>query len=213
MDYAAFLHTKQRRFKGSGFACDWTRLPASMFEWQKKIVAWATQKGRCAIWADTGLGKTIMQLSWADQVRAYTGKPVLILTPLAVSAQTVKEAEKFGIQAAICHETGGTMIGVTNYHKLHRFDASLYGGVMLSREQVETTISRFLSWHGCAVECDHDLQQVLDTDAAQRQEIERLKQRLAESEQAAYDIAGTIDFLKTENARLTQRVEELEEEF
>lgn len=136
MDYAAFLHTKQRRFKGSGFACDWTRLPASMFEWQKKIVAWATQKGRCAIWADTGLGKTIMQLSWADQVRAHTGKPVLILTPLAVSAQTVKEAEKFGIQAAICHETGGTMIGVTNYHKLHRFDASLYGGVVLDESSI-----------------------------------------------------------------------------
>lgn len=136
MDYQTFLQTKHRRFQGNGFACDWTLLPSSMFPWQKKIVAWATQKGRCALWADTGLGKTLMQLAWASQVWHYTGKPVLVLTPLAVSTQTVKEAEKFGIPAAICHETGAAMIGVTNYHKLHRFQASHYSGIVLDESSI-----------------------------------------------------------------------------
>ena len=137
MDYATFLQSKGKRFKGEGFACDESRLPSAMFEWQKKIVAWATMKGRCALWADTGLGKTIMQLAWADQVIAYTGKPVLILTPLAVSAQTVSEAHKFGLHAAVCaEEHGAVALSVTNYHKLHRFSASNYSGVVLDESSI-----------------------------------------------------------------------------
>ena len=139
MEYQAFLATKSRRFAGAGFACDEAVLPTAMFEWQKKIVVWACRKGRCAIWADTGLGKTIMQLAWADQVVRQTGKPVLILTPLAVSAQTVQEAKKFGIYAGLVTETDDfdhAMIGVTNYHKLHRFDASIFGGVVLDESSI-----------------------------------------------------------------------------
>lgn len=139
MDYDTFITSKLRRFHGDGFACDESRLPSRMFAWQRKIVTWACEKGRCAIWADTGLGKTIMQLAWADQVMAHTGKPVLILTPLAVSAQTVAEAHKFGLEAALCtsrDDVAMLTIGVTNYHKLHRFDASVFGGVVLDESSI-----------------------------------------------------------------------------
>jgi superfamily II DNA or RNA helicase len=137
MNYTDFLSTKSRRFTGVGFEADVPTLPKTLFEWQRKIVQWATRKGRCAIWADTGLGKTAMQLAWADQVAKHTGKPVLILTPLAVSAQTVKEAEKFGLHAEVCASSEqGTVLSVTNYHKLHRFDAGIYGGVVLDESSI-----------------------------------------------------------------------------
>lgn len=134
MTYDEFLRTKKRRFGEAGFAS--TQLPENLFAWQKKIVHWAVEKGRAAIWADTGLGKTAMQLAWADQVATHTEKPVLILTPLAVSAQTVKEAEKFGIVAKSCHESTNDRIQVTNYQKLHRFDASRYAGVVLDESSI-----------------------------------------------------------------------------
>jgi len=70
MDYQTFLASKSKRFQGEGFACDVSALPSAMFAWQQKIVQWACKKGRAALWADTGLGKTIMQLAWADQVEA-----------------------------------------------------------------------------------------------------------------------------------------------
>ena len=139
MDYQAFLQSKMKRFDGDGFACDPAVLPPAMFEWQRKIVGWACAKGRCAIWADTGLGKTIMQLAWADQVVRHTGQSVLILTPLAVSAQTVKEAERFGLRATIAHgqdDIGGPGIYVTNYQKLHRFTASVFGGAVLDESSI-----------------------------------------------------------------------------
>jgi hypothetical protein len=135
--YQDFLATKSRRFAGQGFVCDQSALPVGMFEWQKKIVSWATKKGRAAIWADTGLGKTLMQLAWADQVTRQTGKPVLILTPLAVSYQTVKEAQKFGLSARVCAEQGeAAVLSVTNYHKLHRFEAGAFGGVVLDESSI-----------------------------------------------------------------------------
>jgi len=139
MDYQTFLASKSKRFNGEGFACEDSRLPSAMFEWQQKIVQWACRKGRCAIWADTGLGKTIMQLAWADQVVQQTGQSVLILTPLAVSAQTVKEAMRFGLHATIAQgaeEIQGPGIYVTNYQKLHRFDASIFGGVVLDESSI-----------------------------------------------------------------------------
>jgi hypothetical protein len=120
-----------------GFEADEATMPSSLFPWQRRIVQWATKKGRAAIWADTGLGKTAMQLAWADQVTRYTKKPVLILTPLAVSHQTVKEAAKFGLSAQVCQQTeAGAILSVSNYQKLHRFDAGLYGGVVLDESSI-----------------------------------------------------------------------------
>lgn len=137
MTYLDFLATKSRRFGALGFTADDATLPPALFPWQRAIVKWAVKKGRCAIWADTGLGKTAMQLAWADQVTRYTGKPVLILTPLAVSHQTVKEAAKFGLTALVCGSSAdAAVLSVTNYHKLHRFNESVYGGVVLDESSI-----------------------------------------------------------------------------
>lgn len=137
LSYSEFLASKTRRFGETGFTVSANALPANLFDWQNRIVRWALRKGRAAIWADTGLGKTAMQLAWADQVAQQTGKPVLILTPLAVSYQTVAEAEKFGLHAEIvaCSQSPARL-HVTNYHKLHRFDASAYGGVVLDESSI-----------------------------------------------------------------------------
>jgi hypothetical protein len=81
------------------------------------------RKGRAAIFADCGLGKTPMQLVWAENVRRHTGKPVLIVAPLAVTFQHVAEAEKFGIDAAVSRDGSvPSGITVTNYDRLHLFD-------------------------------------------------------------------------------------------
>lgn len=91
MIYDEFIKTKEVRHIDSGFDVDIESINDKLFDWQKSIVKWALAKGKCAIFADCGLGKTIMQLEWARQVNLHTGKPVLIVAPLAVSAQTVNE--------------------------------------------------------------------------------------------------------------------------
>ena len=96
-------------------------LPAALFDYQADIVRWALRRGRAALFAGTGLGKSIMELSWCDAVAAYTGRPVLLLAPLAVAAQMIREAEKFGIPARMVRDQSdvGPGINVTNYQKLH----------------------------------------------------------------------------------------------
>lgn len=106
-------------------------LPGFLFGFQTALVEWAVRKGRAAIFADCGLGKTPMQLVWAENIRQHTGKPVLIVTPLAVAFQTKTEADKFGIEAEISRD--GRVAGpitVTNYDRLHHFDRWDYGGVV-----------------------------------------------------------------------------------
>jgi hypothetical protein len=109
-------------------------LPASMFPHQRALTAWALRRGRAAIFADTGLGKSRMQLAWADAVRKHTGRPVLILAPLAVAPQTVEEGADIGVEVAHCRdgsEVPGNGVVITNYDRLHRFDASAFGAVVL----------------------------------------------------------------------------------
>src|SRR3990172_6393450 len=104
-------------------------IPDFLFPFQRDLTAWAITQGRGAVFADCGLGKTPIQLVWADNVYRYTGKPVLILTPLAVSYQTELEAAKFGIEAAVSRSGQvKTSIVLTNYDRLHRFDAGAFGG-------------------------------------------------------------------------------------
>ncbi len=126
--YQDFL-SKKMQFRGmSGFEPD--NLPDYLFPFQRDLVIWALKKGRAAIFADTGLGKTPMQLVWADQIVRHTNKPVLILTPLAVATQTAREAEKFGVDAKRSSgELGGAKILITNYEKLHLFESNYFGGV------------------------------------------------------------------------------------
>lgn len=102
-----------------------------LFDFQKSLVEYALQKGRAAIFADCGLGKTAMQLSWAQNVAMKTGRPVLVMTPLAVAAQTQREADKFGIEAEVCRDGSHSKdVVITNYERLHYFDRHKFGGVV-----------------------------------------------------------------------------------
>lgn len=109
-----------------------------LFDYQRDITAWAASRGRAAIFADTGLGKTIMQLTWADQVAKHTGQPVLILAPLAVSDQTIAEGVKFGIDVAryaFC-DVFGPNIYITNYEQLHNVNAEQFAGIVLDESSI-----------------------------------------------------------------------------
>ncbi len=122
MDYASFIERKSQSESDGGFAPVW--MPAFLFDFQQHLVDWALRKGRAAIFADTGLGKTAMQLVWAENVVRHTNKPVLILTPLAVGSQTKAEGEKFGIECTVTRDgtIGKPGIYITNYERLHYFD-------------------------------------------------------------------------------------------
>ncbi len=128
MQYKEFLETKKKTFISSGFDIDENELNENLFDFQRFIVKTALQKGRFAIFADCGLGKTLMQLSWANAVYNYTGKKVLILAPLAVSGQTKQEAEKFGIDI--------NSFDITNYEQLSKIDCSIYSGVVLDESSI-----------------------------------------------------------------------------
>lgn len=108
-------------------------VPSSLFPHQSSLTAWAIRRGRAAIFADTGLGKSRMQLAWADAVRHHTKGRVLILAPLAVAQQTVAEALSIGIEAVHARDASQADAGivVTNYERLHKFDASAFSGVVL----------------------------------------------------------------------------------
>jgi superfamily II DNA or RNA helicase len=107
-------------------------------EFQSDITAWALRRGRAAIFAATGLGKTRMQLGWASCVSEYTGRPVLILAPLAVAEQTKEEAFKVGMSATVARDVRDIKpgINITNYDRLHLFDASIFGGVVLDESSI-----------------------------------------------------------------------------
>jgi hypothetical protein len=122
MDYQRFIADKAGRCESYGFAPSW--VPDFLMPFQRDLVEWSVRRGRGAIFADCGLGKTPMQLVWAKNVVLHTNGRVLILAPLAVGAQTLREAEKFGIEAHRSRE--GEMPGkiiVTNYERLHHFNA------------------------------------------------------------------------------------------
>jgi len=95
MTYEEFLKSKEYQIQSTGFEAD--QLNENLFDYQYDIAKWALRIGKAALFEDTGLGKTIQQLSWADAVAKHTGGCVLILAPLAVSKQTAQEADKFGI--------------------------------------------------------------------------------------------------------------------
>jgi hypothetical protein len=134
--YESFIDRK--RHVGGEYGFDPTWMPDQLFDFQRAIVQWATRKGRAAIFADCGLGKTFMQLAWAENVARHTGGRVLILTPLAVSFQTVTEGEKIGVEAI--HRRDGIKQGdriiVTNYERLHYFNADDFDGVVCDESSI-----------------------------------------------------------------------------
>ena len=129
LGYDAFLERRAQLSDSGGFTP--TDLPQHLFDYQRMLVDWAVRKGRAALFADCGLGKSPMELAWAQQVFEHTGKPVLLLTPLAVGFQIVAEAEKFGHEAALSRNGSVTApITVTNYEQIDKFDWTLFGGVV-----------------------------------------------------------------------------------
>ena len=136
MEYRDFLELKRLVQKPCGFEPQ--DLNEHLFDFQRDIVTWACRKGRAAVFADCGMGKTIMQLSWADQICKHRGGRVLIVAPLAVAAQTCREGRMFGIDVTRCRTkddlTDG--INITNYEMLQHFEGVDFSGVVLDESSI-----------------------------------------------------------------------------
>ncbi|MDW5300731.1 MAG: SNF2-related protein [Sedimentibacter sp.] len=136
MQYEEFLQSKQRVNNPVGFDC----IPSNeyLFDFQRDITKWALKKGKAAMFLDTGLGKTIIQLSWSDEICKHTNGKVLILAPLAVSKQTVREGLKFGIEVTICRSQQDVKkgINITNYEMLEHFNPNEFDGIVLDESSI-----------------------------------------------------------------------------
>lgn len=139
-DYLDFLNNKKFVLESSGFDIDRNSLNPMAFDYEKDIIRWALAKGRAAIFAGCGLGKTLIQLEWSRQICLHVGgnAKILILAPLAVSSQTVREGEKFGIEVNICENQKDVKpgINITNYEKLEKFVANEFIGVVLDESSI-----------------------------------------------------------------------------
>jgi len=136
MTYDDFIRAKASTQVASGF--DPVAIKPHLFDFQRAIVEWACKRGRAAIFADTGLGKTAMQSEWARQVAGFTGGRVLILAPLCVAQQTVEEEARFGTSIKYCRDesqTEGDII-ITNYEMVEHFDIASYAGVVLDESSI-----------------------------------------------------------------------------
>ena len=134
--YRSFVTAKSQMDGGAGFEPSFQH--EAEYDFQSHLVDWACRQGRAAMFADCGLGKTLMQLSWAHNVVRHTNKPVLIVAPLSVSRQTVEEAEKFGFEAhrsldGTIEQTG---IVTTNYERLTKFDPDQFSGVVCDESSI-----------------------------------------------------------------------------
>lgn len=133
--YGAFLDHKLHEGADHGF--DPTFMPSQLFDFQAAMVEYAVRKGRAALFEDCGLGKTFQSLTWGQNVVEHTNKPVLYLTPLAVAAQTMREAEKIGVETE--RSSDGKFAGkfiVTNYERLQHFDPSHFAGVICGESSI-----------------------------------------------------------------------------
>jgi hypothetical protein len=137
MDYETFVSNKRRAEVATGHKPG--DLNEHLFDFQHAIVSWAVRRGRAAVFADTGLGKTLMQLSWADEVASHTGGKVLILAPLAVSEQTIEQGATFGIDVRRV-PNGGTPdapgVWITNYERMESIDFSELHGLVLDESSI-----------------------------------------------------------------------------
>lgn len=139
MEYSDFLKTKELQSIETGFDVDKSELNENLFNFQKDIVAWALKKGKAAVLIGCGLGKTIIQLSFAEQVYKRVGGKVLIIAPLSVVQQTKREAEKFGIsEVNICRSQADVKDGlnITNYEMVEHFDPKKFVAVILDESSI-----------------------------------------------------------------------------
>jgi len=136
-DYATFLAGKTQLGQMAGFEPVW--MPNFLFGFQNYLTDWTIRRGRSALCADCGMGKSPMELVWAENVVRKTNKPVLLLTPLAVGSQMLKEAAKFGIEAERVQDGGvgsSARVVITNYERLHNFDPNDFGGVVCDESSI-----------------------------------------------------------------------------
>lgn len=137
MEYSEFLKQKENQVLKSGFEVNEADLNSNLFPFQRHIVQKALRAGKYAIFADCGLGKTLMQLEWAHQVSKKENKPVLILSPLAVVEQTISESIKFGIHAErLKGEVFGQGVFVINYEQIDNFDMESFCGVAIDEASI-----------------------------------------------------------------------------
>jgi len=135
MQYMQFLSAKSSTVEPCGFEYDCGH--HMLFDWQEHLVKWSTMMGRSALFADCGLGKTVMQLAWADAVARRTSGRVIILTPLAVAEQTVREAKKFMFDGVVKSKDGAChRLTVTNYERLHAYDPSNFEGIVCDESSI-----------------------------------------------------------------------------
>lgn len=135
--YAELLESKIKKRQETGFDISESELSQSLYPFQKYLVKRALKNGKFAIFADCGLGKTIMQLEWAKKVSEHTGRPVLILTPLVVNIQTIMQAERFGLMCEkLKSDVFGVGVYISNYEQLHNIDCSQFSGVVLDESSI-----------------------------------------------------------------------------
>lgn len=135
ISYHEFLKRKRDTEPPDGIDVPEGTLHPRLFDWQKRIVSWALKVGRAAIWADTGLGKTMMQLEWA---RRFDGRR-LVVAPLAVCEQTCREARKLDLTATYVRtpdEITGDGVWVTNYERVESFPADMFNAVVLDEASI-----------------------------------------------------------------------------
>jgi hypothetical protein len=130
-EYREFLRRKLDHGADGGFDPHW--MPSSLFGFQSALTEWSLRRGLGAIFSDCGTGKTAMQLTWAENVARHTSGRVLVLTPLAVGGQTIKEGEKFGVE---CSRDPAARITVTNYERLHHFSPGDFAGVVCDESSI-----------------------------------------------------------------------------
>src|SRR5258708_2249925 len=137
-DYSTFLQTKRVMTHTAGIDIPLTDIHPMLFPFQRQLVQWSLRKGRAALFADCGLGKTFLQLEWAKHVHAHAGGDVLILAPLAVASQTVSEGAKLDIDVHICRSQSDVQpeLNIANYEMLSHFDASHFAGVVLDESSI-----------------------------------------------------------------------------
>ncbi|SDG48245.1 hypothetical protein SAMN05443529_103177 [Desulfosporosinus hippei DSM 8344] len=137
-EYDLFINNKRSTMPPSGFSVDRETLHESMFDFQKDIDCWALKLGRAAVFAGTGLGKTRIQIEWGMKVHELTGGDVLILAPLAVAAQTIREGAVLGYEITMCRSQDDVRPGlnITNYEMLNHFEPILFDGVILDESSI-----------------------------------------------------------------------------
>lgn len=137
--YQEFIQQKSIKSQASGIDVDDNQLNSNLFQFQKDLVKLALKCGKFCIWANTGSGKSLMQLSWSDALLRYGDVVrVLVLAPLGVAKQSVGEGTKFGIPVNYCDDDDDVIdgINITNYEKLHKFDVSVFDAVVLDESSI-----------------------------------------------------------------------------